>query len=62
MSPIRPVRKKTMPATRTAAMPLLTSILSMRRDFPVHPIQTRTERPPAAPLRAAVRLHKVGAP
>ena len=48
LSPIRPVRKKAMPATRTAAMPLLTSMLSMRRDFPVHArSQTRAEARPA---------------
>ena len=41
-------------------MPLLTSMLSMRRDFPVlH--QARAE-PPGPPLHAAVRLHKVRAP
>ena len=61
LSPIRPVRKKAMPATRTAAMPLLTSMLSMRRDFPVRPTK-RTKRTAGSPLRAAVRLHKVRAP
>src|SRR6202012_3074444 len=47
LSAIMPVRKKMIPPTRTAAMPLLTSILSMRPGFPIDRRRNVQQDPPA---------------